>query len=256
MSTTLQIRDVFEISGRGAVLSCDVASGKVAPGMRTESLPLGGSEQGLTVRGVDFVDRLSRRESHLGLTFYDRPSVEALRGALADRSRVRLLPAAPFRRLRVAFDLDDTLLLTGSVAGAEVEAGPALARWLLRGPLRPRTVPLLRSLRASGHDLWIYTTSYRGALRIRLAFASAGIRLGGIVNQRRQEREMGSHSAEGRRCSKYPPAFGVDLLVDDSLGVEAEGREYGFSVCRVAPDDRYWLHTVSCCVGLAAYGGG
>jgi len=40
---------------------------------------------------------------------------------------------------------------------------------------------------------------------------------------------------------RYSPAFGIDLLVDDSAGVEIEGRRFGFSVVRVAPDDVDWV---------------
>ena len=48
-------------------------------------------------------------------------------------------------------------------------------------------------------------------------------------------------SGKQMACSKYPPAFGIDLLVDDSAGVEIEGRRFGFSVVRVAPDDVDWV---------------
>ena len=45
-----------------------------------------------------------------------------------------------------------------------------------------------------------------------------GIRLDGIVNQARHDREVPA------RSTKHPPHFGIDLLIDDSEGVRLEGR--------------------------------
>jgi hypothetical protein len=44
--------------------------------------------------------------------------------------------------------------------------------------------------------------------------------------------------------SKFPPAFGIDLHVDDSEGVRMEGQEYGFRVVQVDPHDIFWMHKV------------
>ena len=52
-------------------------------------------------------------------------------------------------------------------------------------------------------------------------------------------------------CSKYPPAFGIELLIDDSAGVELEGKRYGFAVLRIDPDDDAWCGKV---IGRASAG--
>ena len=44
--------------------------------------------------------------------------------------------------------------------------------------------------------------------------------------------------------SKYPPAFGIDLHIDDSEGVLEEGREHGFRVVVVTPNDERWTEKV------------
>lgn len=46
-------------------------------------------------------------------------------------------------------------------------------------------------------------------------------------------------------CSKYPPAFGIDLLVDDAQRVELEGHRLGSSVMRIKEDDERWCSRVS-----------
>jgi hypothetical protein len=42
----------------------------------------------------------------------------------------------------------------------------------------------------------------------------------------------------------YPPAFGIDLQVDDSDGVRMQGELHGFSVVVVRQDDRDWTKKV------------
>ncbi len=54
-----------------------------------------------------------------------------------------------------------------------------------------------------------------------------------------------AHREEERRQRrkfpvKYPPAFGIDLLIDDSVAVEAQGRAHGFRVLRLGPGDLDW----------------
>lgn len=44
--------------------------------------------------------------------------------------------------------------------------------------------------------------------------------------------------------SKYPPAFDIDLLVDDSRGIELEGQRHGFRTVIIDPDDANWVNTV------------
>ena len=47
-----------------------------------------------------------------------------------------------------------------------------------------------------------------------------------------------------RLPSKLPPAFGIDLHVDDSEGVRLEGVRHGFRVVVVRPDDQHWTRRV------------
>ena len=87
--------------------------------------------------------------------------------------------------------------------------------------------------RLRGHRIWIYTTSCRSEKYISRLFHAYGLNLDGIVN-------LDRHNLKTPPCSKYPPAFGIDLLIDDSPGVEQEGRTHGFSVIIVSPDNPDW----------------
>src|SRR5581483_12415376 len=135
--------------------------------------------------------------------------------------------------MRISFDVDDTLVCDATVP-AELFV-PWWKRWRYPERLRHGTRALLHELAAGRHELWIYTTSYRPARYLRGWFRSFGVRIYDVVNQDRHERVVGRQGP-----SKYPPAFGIDLYVDDSEGVAEEGRRHRFPVVVVSPADPDW----------------
>jgi hypothetical protein len=143
--------------------------------------------------------------------------------------------------VRIAFDLDDTLILYGD----EYPTEPSVPHWLrpwFGEPLRAGTRTLLRELQALGCDIWVYTTSGRGPAHLRLWFLLMGVPLGGVVNCDRHEALM--RTGRHPKCTKYPPAYNIDLLVDDSDWVAREGSRHGFEVLLVSPDDTQWAERV------------
>jgi len=141
--------------------------------------------------------------------------------------------------VRIAFDLDDTLIPSG-LGTFPVEPPPGwLGRLLVQELLRERSARLLRALRRHGCEVWVYTTSFRSPLHVRRLFLCYGVWVGGVINGDRHARWLES---QGRRfsCSKYPPAFGIDLLIDDSEGVQIEARQYQYRMLHVRPDERDW----------------
>jgi hypothetical protein len=145
--------------------------------------------------------------------------------------------------MRISFDLDDTLICYG--AGVPNEpALPLLLRWLVADePLRLGTRALMTELRARGWETWIYTTSYRRPAQVRRWLRFHGVAAAGVINQDTHEAFF-RDKVDGHRPTKYPPAFGIDLHVDDSDGVRMEGDQHGFSVVVVRPDDRDWTEKV------------
>ncbi len=149
--------------------------------------------------------------------------------------------------MRISFDVDDTL-----VCGPSVPTERFVPRWKrLWYPedLRHGTKHLMRELIDRRHNLWIYTTSYRTPRYLRGWFGSFGVPISGVVNQDRHERVVGRQGP-----SKYPPAFGINLHVDDSEGVAEEGRRHGFPVIVVNPEDAEWVARVLAAIESRTHG--
>ena len=158
--------------------------------------------------------------------------------------------------MRVSFDIDDTLVLH-SFKTAPMEPGrfPGfICRWLGE-PLRLGTRALMWQLREQACSIWIYTSSGRTEFYIRLWLFLYGISVDGVVNDKRHRREL-LWQNYSRLPSKYPPAFKIDLHVDDSEGVRLEGLEHGFKVVVVNPGDPRWTETVLDAVNKARLSNG
>jgi hypothetical protein len=145
--------------------------------------------------------------------------------------------------MRISFDLDETLICRRVSGPVETAQWPTVTRWWFNEPLRHGTRALFGELQRRGCSLWIYTTSGRSPWRIRAWLWLHGIRVDGVVNDRRHR-----HAISGRRFSripsKFPPAFAIDLHVDDSEGVLVEGNQHGFRVLVVRPGDDNWTQQV------------
>lgn len=144
--------------------------------------------------------------------------------------------------MRISFDIDDVLVLHSN---APSQNERALVPWLDKcyEPLRLGSVRLIKELRQNGHEVWIYTSSQRGLVYIKMWLCLYGIRVDGIINQKVHLANT-KHLNFLRLPSKYPPTFGIDLHIDDSLGVVQEGERYGFNVLRTDPIDENWVQTI------------
>jgi hypothetical protein len=153
--------------------------------------------------------------------------------------------------MRISFDLDDTLICYQPDVPREPPLRWPLS-WLVRDePLRKGARGLVRRLWGCGHEVWIYTTSYRDPLSVRTWLWLHGVHVARVVNQDVHDRELRRWPGSGERPSKNPAAFGVFLHVDDSDGVRMEGERHGFRVVVVSPGDPDWTRKVLAAVGLS-----
>ena len=90
MSAQIEVRNVFNMRGRGAVAIGYLREGMVRVGQRTRPLALGaGPHRVLTLAAVETVRSPDGGASALGLVFRERPSLEDLRLALAPGTVIR-----------------------------------------------------------------------------------------------------------------------------------------------------------------------
>jgi hypothetical protein len=140
--------------------------------------------------------------------------------------------------MRVAFDLDNTLIRNDFDFPLAQARRPILQRLLQTEPLRLGVNELFEFCRQQRWEVWIYTTSYRSPFYIRKLLWVYGLRVAGIVNQARHTKHVRI------RSTKHPPTFGITVLVDDSRGVELEGQQFSFSVIQIDPDNIDWVATI------------
>ena len=141
--------------------------------------------------------------------------------------------------MRISFDVDDTLVMHDAPVPRELVV-PWYWRWRYPEPLRLGTKALMHALQERKCEIWIYTTSYRQPRYLRGWFKTFGVTLTSVVNQDVHDQRVKKAQFPGYTPSKFPPAFGIDLHVDDSEGVAMEGQEHGFRVVVVAPSDLEW----------------
>lgn len=152
------------------------------------------------------------------------------------------------QRIRISFDIDDTLACQLHHCDIEESWLPDFVHRWLGEPLRFGTRSLTRELRRQGCSIWVYTSSGRTPSYIRRWLLLHGIRVDGVVNSVRHGHALAAHGLENSP-SKFPPAFDIDLHVDDSEGVKLEGRDHGFRVVVVHPEDENWAQRVLEAVG-------
>jgi hypothetical protein len=141
--------------------------------------------------------------------------------------------------MTISFDLDDTLIPGTKIFATEDQNRIQKLAGIER--LRKGTIKLFKELRSRGHNIYIYTTSFRPTLKAKLTFLSYGIPVDRVINQRCHDKELKENKT---RCSKFPPAFGIDIHVDDSPGLEIEGEKFNFRTIIIDEKDLTWTDKI------------
>lgn len=139
----------------------------------------------------------------------------------------------------ISFDIDNLLIPYGDEF--EVEQIPFWYKILGAEALRKGIKPLFRTLEKEGHQIWIYTTSYRSLFALSLTFRSQGLYPSKFINE-----SLNRKTLRAQRCtaSKNPKLFGIDLHIDDAKGVEIEGIKFGFQTLIISPQDKKWTEKI------------
>lgn len=144
--------------------------------------------------------------------------------------------------MRVSFDLDEVLFV--DPRRYEVEKIPNKPqRFFFKERLRKGTVDLFRELRKRDFEVWIYTSSYRSESYIRNLFKLYGVKLDGIINAQRHNKEVQSgHTSIFPQ--KMPQRYHISLHIDDEENIIKSGRTFGFHAMRVYEPDDNWEEKV------------
>ena len=144
--------------------------------------------------------------------------------------------------MRVSFDLDEVLFVSPETHKTEPPL-PFPLRLLYKERLRLGTPALIRRLQALGYEVWIYTSSYRTEKYIRRLFRCYGVRLDGIVNGERHEREV-QRDRGSAMPQKMPSRYRISLHVDDESVVCSWGRQYGYEAYQLNAQDDDWADKI------------
>ena len=145
----------------------------------------------------------------------------------------------PKFEMNISFDLDSTLIPNGNEFETEKRNG--IAKLLGIEEIRKGTPELIKELQNQGNKIHVYTTSFRAKGKIRRTLKYYGIKVDRIVNQTDNVRELKSRNLNS---SKFPPAFGFDIHVDDSKGVGIESEKFNFKVIIIEPTDKNWIERI------------
>jgi hypothetical protein len=140
--------------------------------------------------------------------------------------------------MRISFDLDDTLILSGKNSSYEAPIRFPYSIFY-KERLRKGTVNLFKELSSLGYELCVYTTSERSEKYIKKLFQLYGIKLRLVINQMLHQRIVQGDRKE-IMPSKVPSRFGIDLHIDDDISVKQNGIQHGFNVLILSTDDNEW----------------
>lgn len=141
--------------------------------------------------------------------------------------------------MNISFDLDSTLIPNGKEFKTENRSG--IAKLFGIEEMRKGTCELISDLQSQGHKIHIYTTSYRTKRKIRFTLKYYGIKVSRIVNEKENRKVLKSWDINS---SKFPPAFGFDLHIDDLKGVAIESKRFNFKAIIIEPTDKNWIEKI------------
>jgi phosphoserine phosphatase len=134
----------------------------------------------------------------------------------------------------ISFDLDDTLIPGTKQFATEKQT--IIHRLFGIEKIRLGTIELVKQLRNRKHKIYIYTSSFRPKFYIKFLFYTYGIPIDFVINQQLKVHKINT--------SKFPPAFNIDLHIDDSIGVKIEGERYNFKTILIEENDNLWVHKI------------
>ncbi len=145
-------------------------------------------------------------------------------------------------KMRVSFDLDEVLFVSPMTHKTE-PALPFPLNKIFKERLRLGTPELIKLLRSSGYEVWVYTSSFRSEKYIRGLFLCYGVVFDGVVNGTRHLKEV-QRNNRTILPQKLPSRYRISLHIDDESIVCSLGRQYGYNAYQLDADDDQWKEKI------------
>ncbi len=144
--------------------------------------------------------------------------------------------------MRISFDLDEVLFV--DPATHKIEPKPVFPLDVIfRERLRLGTPDLINRLQREGYEVWVYTSSFRSEIYIRLLFLYYGIRFDGIVNGNRHLAEVQKNKST-TLPQKVPSHYRISLHIDDEMVICSYGKEFGYEAYHLDAQDDEWVEKI------------
>lgn len=139
----------------------------------------------------------------------------------------------------ISFDIDNTLI--PYTKEFEVIEQNFLSKLIGAEAIRVGSNELFQELEKRGHEICIYTTSHRSIFSLKKTFKSNGLSPKKFINESINRKELNRANCQ---ASKNPKLFGIDIHVDDSAGIEIEGKKLYFKTIIIHPNDQDWVSKI------------
>lgn len=141
--------------------------------------------------------------------------------------------------MKIAFDLDDTLIRDNEKFPLEKRS--FLQRFLFIPALRYGATELIKDIINNGHDICIYTATNRLQIWIKFIFLTYGISIHDTINIKKHKKRTRKLNIS---CTKYPPAFGIDLLFDNTEQIIRESLIFSYDAILLTPNHKRWTYFI------------
>ena len=132
----------------------------------------------------------------------------------------------------ISFDLDEVLLCTNGQT--KPESRLLYPRSLLfRGRIREGASALIRELRRSGCEIWVYTSGYTSDRMIRLLLGAYRIKVEGVVNGMKKKRSS-------RLAEDFKRTYRLSLHIDSTDVLCVDTADGGFEQVDLKRGDALW----------------
>lgn len=144
--------------------------------------------------------------------------------------------------MKISIDLDDTILVKPDFPHIESET-TKLIRGCMEECFRKGTRKLFEYLNLSGHEVGIYTNSYRGKSDLENWFSENEFNINFVINQQIHDSKTDQQPNRYSLPDKCPHLFDIDIHIDDLIEIKESCEKFGVKII-LAESSENWVEEV------------